>query len=449
MINENDENTLPENIENEEETPVNLEESEEAKALEAAEAEAALSNEEELLEEMEATEAEESSEEDAPRRKVEITEDQMNFVMAAMETLLFMNDKPLTLPKMRSLVDPGIPLQKYRECMQKLKEDFSKAHRGVDIVELPLGFQLRTKPQMATILRNLVKTVPLKLTPSMMEVLAMVAYKQPVTKDDIDQIRGVDCSYLLRALMEKRLVRITGRSEHAGRPMIYGTTHEFLELFNLKDTAELPALHEIENMVAASEVGVEDRQKEQLDEFGQMVDESLKTVLFDDTLIDAKLTDIRSTIKSIRTSTSYLDEQKAYEKVAAKLAELRAKGLSDEEIEAMGITVLAPPTIPEPAREAAPSEIVTIMEEPAILEAISPETTPVLEETSAALEASDSEPSTDLEQSITTYHSPSEDLIAAAEKASEERHREIIEATIEETLNLSEPEAEPEIDNQV
>ena len=167
---------------------------------------------------------------------------------------------------------------------------------------------------MAAVFRKMVKTQPLRLSPATMEVLAIVAYKQPVTKDELDKIRGVDCGYVLRNLMEKRLIRIAGRSDLPGKPMVYGTTHEFLELFNLKDENALPPLHEVEAMVAASEVGFEEKTQTVMEEFGKMVASSEK-VLFDDSKVDEELESLRSEIANISTSTPFIEEQKAKEKI--------------------------------------------------------------------------------------------------------------------------------------
>ncbi|HRK03123.1 MAG TPA: SMC-Scp complex subunit ScpB, partial [Oligoflexia bacterium] len=200
----------------------------------------------------------------------------------------------------------------------------------------------RTKPHMASVLRKLVKTTPLKLSPTNLEVLAVVAYKQPVTKDELDQIRGVDSGYVIRNLMEKRLVRIIGRSELPGRPMLYGTTHEFLELFSLKDLKALPPLHEVEQLVAQSEVGDEQAEQAALQDFGVMVEKSDK-ILFDDNGIDIEVESLRAEIAAIPISTAFIEEQKAQEKRSAKLIELAAQGLTlDENDNVVAIEALKP-----------------------------------------------------------------------------------------------------------
>lgn len=235
---------------------------------------------------------------------------------ASMETILFMSDKPVSLPKLRALLNQEIPLAAYRILLTRLREEYAQDYRGIEIAEVSLGFQLRTKPHMSSVLRKMVKTQPLKLTPATMEVLTVVAYKQPLTKDEIDQIRGVDSSYLLRNLMEKHLVKIMGRSELPGRPILYGTTHEFLELFSLKDLKHLPPLHEIESMVASSEIGIEQQEQAQFQEFAKMI-EADPTPLFEEKGLDEELEIIRTEIAKIPTSTPFIEEQKAAEKAAA------------------------------------------------------------------------------------------------------------------------------------
>ena len=256
-----------------------------------------------------------------------LTTEEEDSIMASIETILFMSDRPVSLPKLRTTINSEIKLPVYRTLMARLREEFAHDNRGVEIAEVSLGFQLRTKPHMASVLRKMVKTQPLKLTGATMEVLAITAYKQPITKEEIDQIRGVDSGYVIRNLMEKHLVKIAGRSELPGKPMVYGTTHEFLELFSLKDLSSLPALHEVESMVAASEVGAEERQTEAFAEFGKMVASSDK-ILFDDSQIDTELEALRNEIASVSTSTEYIEYQKNKEKFEHRIAQLAAKGLT-------------------------------------------------------------------------------------------------------------------------
>jgi segregation and condensation protein B len=336
MVNDNNNNETENNTES------NIDVKQEQVPLEPSAEQAAdpVIHEDELLElakqeglaseeftELSAEEAEAQAAAEASQVITTLTEEEQEELMASMEAILFMSDKPISLPKLRSIINAEIALKNYRILMMRLKDEFKKGFRGVEIVEVSLGFQLRTKPNMSSVLRKMVKTQPLKLSSTNLEVLAIVAYKQPITKEEIDQVRGVDSGYVLRNLMEKRLVRISGRSEQVGRPMLYATTHEFLEIFNLKDANELPPLHEVEAMVAANEVGDEQAREAEFKEFGTMVENSLGKILFDDSKIDGELESIRQQISEIPTSTSFIDEQKALHKEAQRLAELEAQGL--------------------------------------------------------------------------------------------------------------------------
>lgn len=345
-----------------------------------------------------------------PAKPLDMPEADQASIMASMETILFMSDKPVSLPKLRATINPEVALSAYRTLMARLRAEFSQEHRGVEIAEVALGFQLRTKPHMASVLRRMVKTQPLKLSPATMEVLAVVAYKQPVTKDDVDQIRGVDSGYVLRNLMEKHLVRIAGRSELPGRPMLYGTTHEFLELFNLKDTKQLPPLHEVEAMVAANEIGLEEKTQAIVEEFGKMVASNDK-VLFDDSKIDDELEALRSEIASIPTSTPFIDEQKAKEKLEAKLAELATQGLT---LDAEGNIV--------PIGQAVTTSAITADSEVAIQLA-----TPITSEAPAIEAMPEAAPSADFSD-----HQPSRELEEQAAAAQWERHSAMINEAVAE-----------------
>jgi segregation and condensation protein B len=249
---------------------------------------------------------------------IELDSEKKEFLLAAIEAVLFMSDKPIGLSKIRQVVDSEIPYKVFKNLMQELKQSYSSNSKGIDIVEINNGYQFRTKPQMASVLRKMVKTQPLKLTTTNMETLAIIAYKQPITKEEIDKLRGVDSGYMIRNLMEKRLIKIVGRSEQIGRPMLYGTTHEFLELFSLKSLEDLPPLHELEAMVAQSEVGEELEEQNRLKEFGQVI-LNQSTNLFEDNGLDEELEKIKSEIASISTTTEFLELQKEKEKIIEQL----------------------------------------------------------------------------------------------------------------------------------
>ena len=186
------------------------------------------------------------------------------------------------------------------------------------IVEVAGGFQFRTKPGRANLARKLAKVQTQKLSSGAMETLAIVAYKQPVLKEDIDKVRGVDSSHFIRGLMDKKLIAISGRSDLPGRPMLYTTTQAFLELFGLKDLSSMPPLAELEQMVPTSQ---SDRSEDpRVLKMRTLVAEmnSDKTRLdYNPREDEVILKDIRDRVSQIPTSTPYLDEQKAIEKAVA------------------------------------------------------------------------------------------------------------------------------------
>lgn len=157
------------------------------------------------------------------------------------ESLLFASDKPLSAKRIQELTgekDIGI----VAAAIEMLRADY--ADRGVVLHEVAGGFQFRTNPLNAHWVQQLVAGRPVKLSRAQLETMAIVAYRQPITRPEIDEIRGVDSGGTLKTLLDRGLVRVLGKKEEPGRPMLYGTTKDFLEFFNLKDLKELPTLRE-------------------------------------------------------------------------------------------------------------------------------------------------------------------------------------------------------------
>ena len=127
--------------------------------------------------------------------------------------------------------------------------DWENAEHGFKLVEVSNGYQLRTIPEYSDEIINFNKEIKkFRISKASLEVLAITAYKQPLTRLEIEQIRGVDCSGVINQLLDKRLLEIRGRKDVPGKPFLYGTTGEFLETFNLKSIKDLPTLQEIEDM---------------------------------------------------------------------------------------------------------------------------------------------------------------------------------------------------------
>ena len=167
---------------------------------------------------------------------------------AIVEALIFMSERPLPLKKIQGYIEEELTLEQLEGIIASLQEKYQSAGHGISLMEVAGGFQFRTKQDYAEYIRKIRKESSLLLSPTALEVLALIAYRGPVTKSDIDKVRGVDSSYIIRGLMEKGLIRISGKSEQLGRSSLYETTQKFLELFNLASLAELPSEHELEEM---------------------------------------------------------------------------------------------------------------------------------------------------------------------------------------------------------
>lgn len=171
----------------------------------------------------------------------------MEGIKAIVEALVFASEYPLSIDKIREVLK-DIERSEVTRVLYELVKEYEERHGGIYLREIGGGFQFRTREDLGTYIKKLKRGKPMMLTPAAMETLAVVAYRQPVVKSEIDRIRGVDVSSPLRALLEKRLVRIMGRKDIPGRPIVYGTTKKFLEVFNLKDLSELPTLRELKDL---------------------------------------------------------------------------------------------------------------------------------------------------------------------------------------------------------
>lgn len=165
-------------------------------------------------------------------------------VLAAVEALLFSATTPLTAERIGILLN-GVPTPEVEVALAALRERYTQPTSGLMLMEVGGGLQLATKAELADWVLRLHKHRKRNpLTPSLLESLAIVAYKQPLTRADIEIIRGVDCGTALRSLQDAGLVEVIGRKEVVGRPPLYGTTELFLKTFGLKDLQELPSLQE-------------------------------------------------------------------------------------------------------------------------------------------------------------------------------------------------------------
>jgi len=162
-----------------------------------------------------------------------------------LEAALFAAARPVTVEELQSL-DPDATLSDIRAALDQLKDHYDLDGHGVEVVDLAGGFQILTRPVYAAAIERaqLTSRQP-KLTGAMLETLSVIAYRQPVGRAEIEEIRGVSASGVLRSLQERGLIEVTGRSEGLGRPLLYGTTPFFLELLGLPDLINLPKAEEL------------------------------------------------------------------------------------------------------------------------------------------------------------------------------------------------------------
>lgn len=272
---------------------------------------------------------------------------------SAIEAILFMVEKPMSSQKLQEWLGPDFSFHFFQEALTNIKARYAEPHHGFELVEVAGGFQFRTKPSRAALAKKLARVQFQRLSSGAMETLAIVAYRQPVMKEDIDEVRGVDSSHFVRTLMDRKLIHITGRSELPGRPMLYETTEEFLQVFGLKDNRDLPSLRELEQMVPESTAGeTEDPRVKQMRKLvSEMKADSSVNLIYDPSEDEKFLKDIRDRVKSIEISTPSLDAEKEAAKQAAALAAL---GTEPEEAKqpAQDLFEAATP-VPPPVAESA------------------------------------------------------------------------------------------------
>jgi segregation and condensation protein B len=178
----------------------------------------------------------------------------MENVKAVIEALIFTSDAPLAVEKI-CIILSHVEKTEIKAAFEKLVSEYNDRQGGIYLQEVAGGFQFRTRPELSLWIKKLRSTKPHSLSPQAMETLAIIAYKQPIVKSEIESIRGVDVGAPLKSLLDKKLIRIVGRKDVPGKPIIYGTTKKFLEVFNLKDLLDLPNLREFKELNQQQELG--------------------------------------------------------------------------------------------------------------------------------------------------------------------------------------------------
>ena len=171
-----------------------------------------------------------------------------NNIRSAIEALLFSSEKPLTLQQLKGALD-DLGLEQLRQELEGLKAEYESSNRGVRIAEIAGGYQMITASTFAPFLKKLYKERRMeRLSKPALETLAIIAYKQPLTKLDIEALRGVNVDGVISSLLDKNMIRIAGRKKAPGRPLVFGTTRQFMEYFGLKSLDELPKMEDFAQM---------------------------------------------------------------------------------------------------------------------------------------------------------------------------------------------------------
>ena len=183
---------------------------------------------------------------------------------AQLEALIYATDSPITLEQMTALVKDSIVAEgvsdesemksRIRSCLEELVGAYGSPDHGIEIRQVAGGYRMSTKPEQHEVVRSFAKSLkpPVRLSLPALETLAVIAYRQPVTVPEINDIRGVDSGGVIGTLLDRKLITTAGRKQVIGRPILYKTTKEFLMRFGLKDVSELPSMEEFEKLVAES-----------------------------------------------------------------------------------------------------------------------------------------------------------------------------------------------------
>lgn len=264
--------------------------------------------------------------------EVEFVEDE--HAESIIESILFASDRPVSLASIKEVFKgTNVRKDKIKRILDNLAVEYASGRRGVTLEEVTAGYQLRTKIDNMNFIRRTIKARSFKLSGPALETLAIVAYKQPVVKNEIDQIRGVESGHLLRALMEKGLCSFEGKAENLpGRPMQYGTTRKFLEIFGLRNLKELPTLSQIDELLPEG-IGEEEEEKPTLSMVTDSMSQEVKEVSYSQG--EEELGLIEADLQTISTSSDFFEQEKIRQKQkrdAEKAQDIRDAMTMGEEV---------------------------------------------------------------------------------------------------------------------
>jgi len=314
-------------------------------------------------------------------------------LISIIESLLFATDKPISLATFKSVfAGTTIDTKQIKKALEEMTSIYADPTRGVSLEEVTGGWQLRTKLDNMNFLKKIAKARPFRLSGPALEVLSIIAYKQPIIKHEIDQIRGVESGHLVRALMEKGLVSFGEKTDMPGKPMSYETTRKFLEIFGLRNLQELPTLSEIDQLLPDG-IG-EEEEKESLSDVTDMMSTALTSTYSEG---EEELFDITEKIGSIDTSSEFFEQEKLRQKQKRdreKAEDIREALALGESVDAKDVKWLeryeAQAALAAAAQAAPVEETVVASEETVAVEEVPQiETAPVEEPSSEESETED------------------------------------------------------------
>lgn len=232
-------------------------------------------------------------------------------LQSVIESVLFSTEKPVNLTTFKQIFKgTNIKIDRLKKALDEFAIELAGACRGVTLESVTGGYQLRTKVDNMNFLKRIVKARPFKLSGPALEVLAIVAYKQPVVKMEVDEIRGVESGHLLRSLMERGLVKFEGKSELPGKPMQYGSTKKFLEIFGMRNLQELPTLSEIDELIPEG-ILEEEGEKQNLSDLTDSLSEEFSGNYSEG---EEELENITGQLQEISTSSEFFEQEKERQK---------------------------------------------------------------------------------------------------------------------------------------
>lgn len=249
---------------------------------------------------------------------------EQDLITSAIEAVIFSADKPITIDRLKDVLGEQAPHdEEIKVHLEAIKERYQKTTFGFELREAQGGFHFVTKPCNGEYVRRFLQTKPFRLGRSTLETLAIIAYRQPITRSEIDQVRGIDSSHLMRSLIERGLVKMAGKAEVPGRPVQYATTQKFLEVTGLASIGDLPPLAELEQLQGQTEDPVK-LLEENLQRF---IDEKLEGSVDNPKELDSTLVSIDEMIQSANQGTKEVHASPIHAEIA-QLNEQAVEGMN-------------------------------------------------------------------------------------------------------------------------